>query len=302
MSNTRKVYSKLEQIPSGHASDKIVKGCLVIEGGAFRGVYNEGVLDALIKHDYNFECTIGVSAGALGGMNYVAGQVGRSARCNLGYRHDFNYVGLGALKESNSILRLDFIFDDFDRIEPLDKERFYDKSRKYIAVATDCESGEPMYFDRDNCSDIFKAIKASASMPYVSPMVELDGHEYLDGACSVKIPYKWALEQNYDKIVIIKTMENGFRLKNKDNYMAQKVYHRYPKLAAKLERTNAIYNAECDDIDELGRSGRAFVIAPSEPVTVKQVESDMEKLGELYWLGYRDGINCMNRLEKYLMG
>ena len=82
------VYSKLDQIPCGIASNKTIDGCIVLEGGAFRGLYTAGVLDALMENDINLSCTIGVSAGAMNGVNYVAGNIGRTARINLKYRHD----------------------------------------------------------------------------------------------------------------------------------------------------------------------------------------------------------------------
>ena len=66
-----KVYSHLTEIPSGKAGSSITEGCLVLEGGAFRGLYTQGFLDAMMVNDINMRCTIGVSAGALGGMNYV---------------------------------------------------------------------------------------------------------------------------------------------------------------------------------------------------------------------------------------
>ena len=88
-----KVYSRLDEIPKGTASDKITEGCLVLEGGAFRGLYTQGFLDAMMENDINLSCVIGVSAGALSGMNYVSGQIGRSGRINLGFRHDSRYIG-----------------------------------------------------------------------------------------------------------------------------------------------------------------------------------------------------------------
>ena len=100
MSKTIKKYSKLDSIPTGQASDHITEGCLVLEGGAFRGVYTGGVTDLLMKKDLNFSCTIGVSAGSMNGFNYVSGQIGRASRFNLGHRFDPNYIGLHAWKEN----------------------------------------------------------------------------------------------------------------------------------------------------------------------------------------------------------
>ena len=91
------IYSGIYQLPAALASDTITEGCIILEGGAFRGVYTSGVLDALMEADLNFQCTVGVSAGAMNGMNYVSGQIGRSGRINLRYRHDSRYVGLHAV-------------------------------------------------------------------------------------------------------------------------------------------------------------------------------------------------------------
>ena len=40
----QEIYSKLGSIPTGYAPDRIVEGCLVLEGGAFRGMYTQGAL------------------------------------------------------------------------------------------------------------------------------------------------------------------------------------------------------------------------------------------------------------------
>ena len=68
-------YSGIDSLPEGRASDIITEGCIVLEGGAFRGVYTNGVLDALMEEDMNFRCTIGVSAGSMNAVNYITGQI-----------------------------------------------------------------------------------------------------------------------------------------------------------------------------------------------------------------------------------
>ena len=47
-----------------------MKTCLVLEGGAMRGIYTAGVLDALLETKIKIDAIIGVSAGALFGINY----------------------------------------------------------------------------------------------------------------------------------------------------------------------------------------------------------------------------------------
>lgn len=48
-----KVYSGIDNILSGTAPDSVIEGCMVLEGGAFRGVYTEGVLDYLMTQGIN---------------------------------------------------------------------------------------------------------------------------------------------------------------------------------------------------------------------------------------------------------
>ena len=211
--HTIKTYNELSKIPHGHADKSITPGCIVVEGGAFQGLYNQGVLDALMENNINFACTIGTSAGALAGFNYVAGQIGRSARANLTYRHYTDYVGRGALAHAYSPIRLDFLFNDYNAIEPFDEKTFFSPERRFVAVATDCRTGKTAYFEKGKCRDIFSAIKASASMPYISPMIDVDGRPCLDGGCSCRIPYRWALHEGFEKIVVVRTREPEFRKK-----------------------------------------------------------------------------------------
>ena len=299
--NREKVYSKMESIPNGRASDIIIPGCLVLEGGAFRGLYTQGLLDFWMQHEINFQTVIGVSAGALSAAAYMSGQIGRSARVNLGYRHNSNYIGIKALRKAHSPIRLDFLIHDYDEIEPLDMERFYDDRRRLVVVATNCETGKPEFFEKGNCSDLVQGIKASASMPFISPMVDVDGKKCLDGGCSCAVPYQWAIDEGYGKIVVVRTREHGYRDPDaKVKNTAKRVYRRHQEFASALDESSVNYNAQCDEMDRLSEEGRIFVVEPSEKVTVARVEGDMEKLGALYWLGYHDGERTLEALKEYL--
>ena len=294
-----RVYSALNEIPDGYAGEAITEGCLVLEGGAFRGLYTQGFLDELMIRDINIRCVIGCSAGALGGMNYVSGQIGRSGRINLGFRNDGRYVGLKAFLHSRSILDIGFLTEDRGIIEPLDMDRFMNPDRRYVAVTTNCLTGKTAYFEKGRCTDIIQAIRASSTMPYISPMVMIDNTPHLDGGCSCKIPYKWAIDQGYEKIMVIKTRESSFRKKSKKDKLAYKMYRKYPALASRLSVSAADYNRQCDEIEQLHKAGRILRIAPSEQVKVSRIEKDVEKLGELYNLGRRDCISNLELIRSY---
>ena len=295
------VYSRLSQIPSGLASEALIPGCLVLEGGAFRGLYTQGFLDAMMQKDLNLSCVIGVSAGALSGLNYVAGQIGRSARTNLTYRRDSRYVGTQAMLRSHSILDIGFLVEDRGILEPVNLERFHRPAQRYIAVATNCQTGEAAYFEKGLCNDIMQAVRASATMPYISPMVMIDGVPYLDGGCACKIPYEWALQEGFPKILVIRTREATYRKNGKKSRTALRFYKKYPAFADKLARSNLDYNSQCEEIEELHQSGRLLRFAPSKPVEVSRLERNLEKLGDLYWLGYQDCLDSLDEIRGYLL-
>ena len=241
----------IEGIPRGQASEALVPGCLVLEGGAFRGLYTQGFLDVMMENGLNLSCVIGVSAGALAGVNYVSGQIGRSARTNLLYRHDSRYIGAKSFLHSHCILDVGFLTEDRGIIEPLDRDRFDRPEQRFVAVATNCQTGEAAYFEKGKCSDILLAARASATMPFISPVIMIDGVPYLDGGCACKIPYGWAMDQGFEKILVIRTREAAFRDKGRvrrkadalaEAYVSRKlpgagrVYRTYPAFREQLIR------------------------------------------------------------------
>ena len=327
----------LADIPRGQAPEGLVAGCLVVEGGAFRGLHTQGFLDAMMENGLNLSCVIGVSAGALAGANYVSGQIGRSARTNIAFRHDSRYIGAKSLLHSHSILDVGFLTENRGILEPLDRARFDRPDRRYVAVATNCETGEATYFEKGRCSDILLAARASATMPFISPAVMIDGVPYLDGGCSDAIPYRWALAQGYEKIVVLRTRDKAFRdkgrvlrradalaeayvkrklpgagrvyraypafaeqLSRREQSAVNRIYRRYPALAAAFMDSYRRYNEACDELERLHEAGRLLHVCPSRPIEVGTIEGDVTKLKDLYLQGRQDCLDLLPALRRYL--
>lgn len=289
----------LSDIPQGEAGNNVTDGCLVLEGGAFRGLYTAGVLDAFMKNGLNFSVVIGVSAGALSGVNYVSGQIGRSARINLKYRHDSRYVGMDAQRKAHSIIDVDFAIKDISAEVPFNAKRYHSGMQRFFAVATSLADGKPRYYELGKC-DMDAAVKASASMPYISPPVMVDGELCLDGGCSNRVPVDYALQLGAKNIVVVRTRPRDYRKKNRKDKAARLAYSGYPQFSKSLENSRINYNRECDELVELEKKGRIFVVAPAKPVDVKRLEPDVGKLKKLYMDGYEDAMSSMPMLEEYL--
>ena len=80
-----------------------MKTCLVLEGGGLRGIYSAGVLDEMFKDKIKVDAIIGVSMGALIGINYKSKQPERAIRYNLRYCNDKRYIGLRSLLKTGNI-------------------------------------------------------------------------------------------------------------------------------------------------------------------------------------------------------
>lgn len=267
---------------------------LILEGGAMRSLYTSGVLDVLLKYKIEANYVLGVSAGALTGMNYISKQQGRSAKINLENCNNSRYIGMKALRKEGGLIGYNYLFGDISKKEyPFDYETFKFSEQKFIPVITNCEKGITEYIEKSNCKgeEIFKVVQASSSMPLCSKMVKIGNNHYLDGAVTMPIPVDWAIEQGHKNILVVLTRDRNYRKPEVSNAMKRvykRFYHKYPNLVEKLCTMPERYNNLKVHINELEKQGRIIVIAPKEPVTVSRLEKDREKLQKLYEDGKRD--------------
>ena len=282
----------------------MIKAALVLEGGALRGMYTSGVLDTFLKNNMEFECVAGVSAGALNAMSYISKQPGRSAKINLEYCDDPRYIGRKAFIKNKGIIGYDYLFGDISENKvPFDYKSFENTNQRFIIVTTNCEKAETEYLEKSNCNDLFKAAQASSSMPLASAMVEINNNHYLDGAVTTSIPVKWALEQGYEKVVVVLTRDKTYRkpmLSNKMKKLYKLAYHKYPKLIEKLNTMPERYNKLQDEIIDLEKEGKIFIIRPEKEVTVSRLEKDKEKLENLYKEVIAETEKNLDALKEYL--
>ena len=277
---------------------------LLLEGGSLRGLFTAGVLDTFMENDVYFPAVAGVSAGALNALNYVSHQPGRSASINLRYRHDGRYFGPKAALRGGSLFGLNFMLHDVKKEVPYDEDTYAHGGMRMIAVATNAETGKPAYFEKGKTDfDFNEAVRASASLPLASAPVILDGQPYLDGGCACPIALNWALEQGFEKIVVVTTREKGFRKKQPGQRMIDlydDFYGDKPLFLATMLTQEMRYNALMDQLDELEESGRVFCVRPQEPITIGRFEGDTEKLLALYNRGHREGREALAEMQTYL--
>lgn len=261
---------------------------LVLEGGGLRGVFTCGVLDCFMDHGIRFPFAIGVSAGACNGLSYMSGQRGRAKSSNIDLMDKHHYIGLKYLLTQRNIMDFKLLFEDFpERIIPYDYDAYFSNPARFVMVTTNCLTGKAEYFQEKSSSKrVMDIVRASSSLPFVSPITYVDGVPMLDGGIADSIPVRYALSQGYERLVVILTRNKGYRKQNSEMRAAKVFYRKYPNLQKSLSQRNAVYNQTMDLIERLEDEGRITVIRPIRPVEVGRMEKDTAKLTMLYQEGY----------------
>lgn len=280
-----------------------MKTLAMLEGGSYRGIYTSGVLDVFMENDLYPDCVVGISAGALNGLGYVAKQPGRCRDVVLSYGLDSRYIGTKALREEHSLVGFDFILRQLQHVLPFDEESFHDPARKFYAGATNCRTGQVEFFDRDGGTDFLTAVAASCSMPYLCRKVKLGEDEYLDGGASSRLGLEF-LDQHpeYDKVVMVLTRRMSYRKKKPSGLMrtwAERLYRDYPQLIDVLLREDEVYAAEREHLRQLEQQGRVLVLQPQTELDISRLERDMDKLKLGYETGQRDGERYVEKVKDW---
>ena len=264
------------------------KTALVLEGGGLRGVFTCGVLDCFMDHGVRFPFTVGVSAGACNGLSYMSGQRGRARSSNIDLMEKYHYVGFRYLLTQGCIMDFKLLFEDFpDKIIPYDYDAYFANPDRYVMVTTNCLTGKAEYLEEKSSSErVMSIVRASSSLPFLTKITYVDGVPMLDGGIADSIPVAYAMEQGYEKMVVVLTRNKGYRKKNGRMRIAKVFYRRYPQLQKTLSERNAVYNRTMDLIEKLEAEGRIIVIRPERPVEVGRMEKDTGKLSALYQEGY----------------
>ena len=261
---------------------------LVLEGGGLRGVFTCGVLDCFMDHGIRFPFTIGVSAGACNGLSYMSGQRGRAKSSNIDLMEKHHYVGFKYLLTQGCIMDYKLLFEDFpEKIIPYKYDAYFSNPDRFVMVTTNCLTGQAEYFEEKSSPErVMSIVRASSSLPFVSKITYVDGVPMLDGGIADSIPVQYALDQGYEKLVVILTRNKGYRKKEGKMPIAKAFYRKYPALQQALSVRNLRYNQTMDLIERLEAEGRITVIRPINPVEVGRIEKDTAKLTALYQEGY----------------
>ncbi len=274
---------------------------LVLEGGGMRGLYTAGVLDAFLDAGIKVDGVIGVSAGALFGVNFVSGQRGRALRYNKKFISYPNYMGFRSWIKTGNVVNKDFTYYEIPmKLDVFDEEAFEKAGVDFYAVATDIESGKPDYLKIDNVFDQMEAFRASSSLPVVSKIVEYEGKKYLDGGLSDSIPVDFARSLGFDKLIVVLTRPIDYRKKPSSGRIYKLLYRKYPNFVKVASMRYKHYNKTVERVIDLEKRGQLYAIRPSQDLVIGRLEKNPVKFDEIYTIGLQDAREAMDGLKEYL--
>ena len=274
---------------------------IVVEGGGIRGIYAAGVLDVLSDLNLPVKGVIGVSAGAVHGCSFVSGQKGRSLRFYKRFCGDDRFFSFKTLIKTGNIVDTQFCYHDIPYIyDPFDNDTFKNSGIAYYVTCTNVETGEPEYLHLTDMEKEIDGLRASASLPYVSQIVEFRGKKLLDGGCSDRIPLKAFEKLGFDRNIVISTQPREHKVKDRDAYLAKLFYRKYPQFCETFAHSPLTYEQTQKDIDEASQKGNAFVIRPQTSLGIKRLTHDPQDVQRGYDAGQRDALTLIPALKNWI--
>ena len=280
-----------------------MKKGLVLEGGAMRGMFTAGILDVMMEHGLTVDGLIGVSAGAAFGCSYKSGQLGRTLRYNLKYARDKRYCSLSSLLRTGDLYGAEFCYHTLpEKLDVFDNEAFTQNPMEFYLVCTDVNTGKPVYHKCETADwNTMEWFRASASLPLVSRVVEIDGYQLLDGGISDSIPLRYFESLGYEKNIVILTRPESYRKTASPLFpIMKRILKKHPKLVEAMANRHLMYNAAVEDVQSRKNEDNLLVLQPKEALPIKRTEKNPKVLQAVYDMGRDLALSRLDEIKQFL--
>ena len=301
-SNKNQTKYTFPPISSKKHTTMLPKGtALVLEGGGMRGYYSAGVFEAFMEHGIMFPYIAGVSAGAANALSYISGQPMRSKQIVEHFACTPEYVSIRNLFKYGSMFNRDLIFRQIPQKHVFfDYENLKNCPTQFYTGTMDCNTGEAVWFNKDELSKELEITEASCAVPLIAPIVKYKGFELLDGGIPAPIPIEKSISDNNTFHVIVLTRNEGYVKKPfKNSTLAKIIYRKYPNVVKTLENRHEIYNRQVALCEKLEKEGKAIIIRPKNPIKVSRTTRDTKLILELYDEGHKECNEVIEKILKY---
>ena len=267
-----------------------------------RGLFTAGVIDVMMEAHVEPDGLIGVSAGAAFGCNYKSRQPGRAIRYNKRFAHDNRYCSWQSWLKSGNLYNAEFGYHIIPtQYDVFDDKAFEENPMEFYAVCTDVLTGKPIYKQLTKGEQLtYDWIRASASMPLASKVVELEGMKVLDGGVADSIPLEYFENIGYERNLVILTQPDGYvKEHNKLMPLMRIALRKYPNMIEAMDKRHIMYNKQLAYVYQAESAGRALVIRPEAPLKIGHISHDPEEMQRIYDIGRQTGMKYIERIKAF---
>lgn len=263
---------------------------LIIEGGGMRGAFTMGVLNGMIDAHIEFPYLIGMSSGALAGLLFLSKQQDlakefypRIARAGA------KAFGVRPWIKGKGLFNLSYIAEHLIGEEQIDYEAIFAHPARYLIGTTRARTGQLVFWEKSQVNTPYamqRLVTASASLPVLAPSVRINKEAYVDGGIIESIPIQQALDDGYQKMIVIHTQPRGYQ-KNRQRLepISLAWLKRFPVLQQAIQTRHLRYNATLKRMFAMEEAGSIFVICPDHS-EVGRYGIDENALVNYYHQGY----------------
>lgn len=168
------------------------KIALIDVGGGMRDIYGAGVTDFLMDNKIRFPYLVGVSAGSANLASYLSNQRGRNKVFYTEYAFEKEYMSVDNLFKKGSFVDLDYVYGTLSNDDgryPWDYDKAMKDKAEFVVVATDAETGKPVYYyKKDYKINDYGMLKGSSCVPLACKAYKWHDKYLYDGGVSDPIP------------------------------------------------------------------------------------------------------------------
>ncbi|MCS0386524.1 patatin-like phospholipase family protein [Vibrio diabolicus] len=263
---------------------------IVVEGGAMRGVFASGVLDAFLEQSYKpFDFAIGVSAGASNLIGYLTDYPHRSINVITKLATSKRFFDPTRFVKGGDLIDVKWLFEESNRLYPVDENKLFN-GIPFLAATTNVDTGQADYYrvTRDN---FHHAIEATTALPIAYKHTPcFSGGCYTDGGVADSIPVREAYRRGARDITVVLSHPLNYAKKPvKTTWLMKKLFAEHPKMADAILRRADNYNQSLEFIRNPPPGTHVRVIAPPDNFPVQRLSMRQTVLLEGYEMGLIEG-------------
>lgn len=286
---------------------------LIFEGGGMRNSYTAPVVVELLARNLNFGKVYGISAGSSHTVNYLVRDAARARASFVELVQYPRFGGWGSFLRGTGYFNGPYLYEELiETAPPGDPMRFdWDTFRANPAdlhiEALDWDTGETVAWtkaDMTRAHDVGLMVRASSTMPLFMPPTTIAGRTYVDGGMgdSWGLLLNAARADGFERFCIIRTQPRGYRKKPMGRgaqALFRAAFRKHPLVAERTIARWQPYNALCDEIEQLEKSGAAWVFYP-DTMEVTNKTTDYEALVKSYETGRAQAQRDIESLQEWL--